>query len=278
MPATRVGFIGAGRMATAVARGLVQAEVVSSGEIVACDPSPVAAEQFKSAIPGATVLKNNRQLSAKAGVIVLAVKPQHMELVLAELAGAVEGANGEVEDPLVVSIAAGVTLARLSAGLPDGTRLVRVMPNTPCLIGRGASAYSLGATATAADSDTVHQMLAAVGTAWEVPEKFLDAVTGLSGSGPAFVYTMIESLSDGGVLMGLPRDLASALAAQTVAGAAEMVLTTGEHPAQLREEVTSPGGTTVAGLEALEKEGLRAALLQAVRAATCRSQELGGHH
>lgn len=278
MPTTQVGFIGAGRMATALGRGLVKAELVSSSAIVACDPSPAAAERFESAIPGATVLKNNCQLAAEVGVIVLAVKPQHMDLVLAELAGGAERANGGMGDPLVVSIAAGVPLARLAAGLPDGTRLVRVMPNTPCLIGRGASAYSLGATATAADGKTVHQMLTAVGTAREVPEKFLDAVTGLSGSGPAFVYTVIESLSDGGVLMGLPRDLAAALATQTVAGAAEMVLTTGEHPAQLREEVASPGGTTVAGLEALEKEGLRAALLEAVRAATCRSQELGGQN
>jgi pyrroline-5-carboxylate reductase len=276
MPTTQVGFIGAGRMATALARGLVQAEIISSSAIVAVDPSLAAAQQFESAIPGATVLENNCQLAAGVDVIVLAVKPQHMDLVLADLADSTELANGGVEAPLVVSIAAGIPLAQLAAGLPYETRLVRVMPNTPCLIGRGASAYSLGTTATAADSYTVHQMLTAVGTACEVPEKFLNAVTGLSGSGPAFVYTVIESLSDGGVLMGLPRDLALALAAQTVAGAAEMVLTTGEHPAQLREAVTSPGGTTVAGLEALEKEGLRMALLQAVQAATCRSQELGG--
>ena len=278
MPTTQVGFIGAGRMATALAQGLVKAQLVPGGAIVACDPSPAATDRFESVIPGSKILENNCQLASEVSVVVLAVKPQHMDLVLAELANSSEMGDGGTASPLVVSISAGVVLARLAAGLPDGTRLVRVMPNTPCLVGRGASAYSLGATATAADGKTVHQMLSAVGTAREVPEKFLDAVTGLSGSGPAFVYTVIESLSDGGVLMGLPRELASALATQTVAGAAEMVLATGEHPAQLREEVTSPGGTTVAGLEALEKEGLRAAVLAAVRAATCRSQELGGQN
>jgi pyrroline-5-carboxylate reductase len=168
-----------------------------------------------------------------------------------------------------------VTLSRLSAGLPDGQRIVRVMPNTPCLIGRGASGYSLGAHATVQDGQLVAELLAAVGVAYEVPENQLDAVTGLSGSGPAFVYTMIEALGDGGAEMGLPRELAADLAAHTVAGAAEMVLATGETPAVLRDRVTSPGGTTLAGLKVLEEGGFRAAAIGAVRAATRRSEELG---
>ena len=150
------------------------------------------------------------------------------------------------------------------------------MPNTPCLVGMSASAYSLGAGATAADGQLVATLLGAVGKAFAVDEKLLDAVTGLSGSGPAFVYVMIEALSDGGVRMGLPRDVATQLAAQTLKGAAEMVLTSGEHPAALKDRVTSPGGTTIAGLQALEFGGLRAALMSAVEAATRRATELGG--
>ena len=149
------------------------------------------------------------------------------------------------------------------------------MPNTPCLIGQSASGYCLGPRATAADGQLVAQLLGAVGRAFAVDEKLLDAVTGLSGSGPAFVYVMIEALSDGGVRMGLPRDVATALAAQTVRGAAQMVLETGEHPGVLKDRVASPGGTTIAGLQALETGGLRGTLMAAVEAATRRSIELG---
>ena len=148
------------------------------------------------------------------------------------------------------------------------------MPNTPCLVGKGASAFARGAGATAADGERVKQLLSAVGLAFELDEKLLDAVTGLSGSGPAFVYVMIEALSDGGVRTGLPRTIATQLAAQTVLGAAQMVLG-GEHPAVLKDRVASPGGTTIAGLQVLEDRGLRAALIAAVEAATERSKELG---
>jgi pyrroline-5-carboxylate reductase len=176
---------------------------------------------------------------------------------------------------LIVSIAAGITLTSLSDGLSSTTRLIRVMPNTPCLVGSGASAFTRGGAASEQDGELVNSLLSTVGLAFEVPEKLLDAVTGLSGSGPAYVYQIIEALSDGGVRVGLPRDVATKLAAQTVMGAAQMVLSTGQHPAALKDAVTSPGGTTIAGLHSLEQGGLRGILMDAVQAATERSRELG---
>jgi pyrroline-5-carboxylate reductase len=178
---------------------------------------------------------------------------------------------------LVVSIAAGITLRQLAEGLGSEQRLVRVMPNTPCLLGASASGFSPGEAATAEDAALVQRLLDAVGRAFRLPEHLLDAVTGLSGSGPAFVYVMIEALSDGGVRVGLPRDVATALAAQTVLGAARMVLETGTHPGALKDMVASPGGTTIAGLHALERGGVRGALMDAVEAATLRATELGNN-
>jgi pyrroline-5-carboxylate reductase len=263
-----IGFIGAGQMARALAQGFVAAGLVSGRQIVYCDPIEKAGEDFAKNVSGARRVATNREVVEQADVVILAVKPQNMPAVIAEIGGKVAA------EKLVVSIAAGVALGQLCEGLKS-TRIVRVMPNTPALIGKGASAYALGPAATAADSQLVGQLLGAVGQAFQVDEKLLDAVTGLSGSGPAFVYVMIEALSDGGVRVGLPRDIAAALAAQTVRGAAEMVLTTGEHPAVLKDKVASPGGTTIAGLAALEAGGLRAALIAAVEVATRRSQELG---
>jgi pyrroline-5-carboxylate reductase len=264
----RFGFIGAGRMATALARGFLSAGLATKERIVASDPYPAAGEQFAKQT-GARIAATNRDVAAAADVIFLAVKPQQMSQVLAELRDHVK------REHLVISIAAGIPLSALAVGLGDAPRLVRVMPNTPCLVGSGASGYCLGANATADDAALVGKLLGAVGIARQVDETLLDAVTGLSGSGPAFVYVLIEALSDGGVKMGLSRDVALALAAQTVRGAAEMVLSTGEHPGQLKDAVTSPGGTTIAGLAALEAAGARAAMIAAVEAATRRSAELG---
>jgi pyrroline-5-carboxylate reductase len=255
-------------MARALASGLVRAGLVPGEQIVAADPVPAAAEQLSADITGARIAADNAEVVGHATVIFLAVKPQNMARVFEELSGKIPSSR------LVVSIAAGVSLARLTEGLKTG-RVVRVMPNTPALIGEGAAAYAMGPAATAEDGHLVGQLLAAVGRAWPVDEKLLDAVTGLSGSGPAFVYVMIEALSDGGVQMGLPRELATALAAQTLRGGAGMVLATGEHPSVLKDKVASPGGTTIAGLTVLEDRGLRAALIAAVEAATRRSQELG---
>jgi len=263
-----IGFIGAGQMARALAQGFVAAGLVPGRQIVHCDPVESAGHEFAQKISGCVQAASNADVVQAANIVFLAVKPQNMPAVFAEVGGKAG------PEKLVVSIAAGVTLARLCEGL-KADRVVRVMPNTPALVGRGASAYALGPAATAADGQLVGQLMGSVGQAFQVDEKLLDAVTGLSGSGPAYVYVMIEALADGGVRMGLPRDIAMALAAQTVRGAAEMVLTSGEHPAALKDKVASPGGTTIAGLAALEDRGLRAALIAAVEAATRRSQELG---
>jgi pyrroline-5-carboxylate reductase len=263
----RIGFIGAGQMATALGQGLVKAGLVSGDLLAASDPAPEARQRFAQATGGQT-FPDNLAVTQHADVVILAVKPQHISPVLGELSAKIGG------DKLVISIAAGVRLAVLAECLGDKARLVRVMPNTPCLVGQGASAYCLGGKATRQDGELVQTILNSVGVAYPVDEKLLDAVTGLSGSGPAFVCVMIEALSDGGVRMGLPRQVATALAAQTLRGAAQMVLDTGEHPAVLKDRVASPGGTTIAGLQALESGGLRAALVAAVEAATRRAAEL----
>ncbi len=256
-------------MATALARGFVAAELVPPSALLASDPQAATREAFEREVPGAKVVAANGAEFEASDVVILAVKPQMMSQALAEVHSHVRG------DALVISIAAGVPIERLAKGLAAGQRIVRVMPNTPCLIGKGASAYSLGPTATADDGQLVAKLLAAVGIAFAVPEEQLDAVTGLSGSGPAYVYTLIEQLTAGGQKVGLSPELSASLAAQTVVGAAEMVLSTGETPAVLRDRVTSPGGTTLAGLKALEENGFGPAIVAAVEAATRRSIELG---
>ncbi len=263
----RFGFVGAGKMATALARGFVQAGLTAGDRIAAYDPSPAAAAEFAAAC-GGRAASSNRDVAAAADVVVLAVKPQQAAAACAELRGAVDG-------KLVVSIAAGITLTTLAEALGAGVRLVRVMPNTPCLVGQGAAGYALGSGAGPADDELVGKLLAATGRAYRLDEKLLDAVTGLSGSGPALVYVIIEALADGGVRVGLPRDVALGLAAQTVRGAAAMVLETGLHPAVLKDQVTSPGGTTIAGLQALEAGAVRGDLIAAVEAAARRAAELG---
>jgi pyrroline-5-carboxylate reductase len=261
------GFVGAGQMAGALIRGMINAGVTTADNLRASDVSPAARDRLTQAC-GVACAPSNAELARDCQVIVLAVKPQTMPGVLAELR------NALTRPTLVASIAAGVTLQTLRAGLGEHARLVRIMPNTPALVGEGASAYCLDSSATPDDEAIVTRMLNAVGRAYRVPEGLLDAVTGLSGAGPAYVYQMIEALSDGGVRVGLPRDVATGLAAQTLLGAARMVLETGLHPAQLKDQVASPGGTTIAGLHALERGGLRAALIDAVEAATRRATEL----
>ena len=264
----RVGFIGAGKMATALARGLIAAQFVPASSIVAADVSSEALDRFRMET-GAQAGGSNVEVLRKSDIIVLAVKPQQMAAVLAEIAAEANSRH------LFISIAAGIPLSALAKGLGANQRLVRVMPNTPCLVSAGASAFALGGAASSDDGQLVSELLSTVGVAIAVSESLLDAVTGLSGSGPAYVYQIIEALSDGGVQMGLPRNIATLLAAQTLLGAARMVIETGEHPGALKDAVTSPGGTTIAGLHALESGGLRGCLMNAVKAATLRSRELG---
>ncbi len=265
----KIGFLGTGRMATALASGFTR-ELLSASQILGADPVVASREQFLRVVGDAAVVGETADPTLNnADIVFLAVKPQVMQSALAALDPLT------LSSKLVVSIAAGVTISTLESALPAETRLIRVMPNTPCLIGRGACGVSRGSCATDDDEKIVTELLETVGLVEHVPEKLLDAVTGLSGSGPAYVFQIIEALSDGGVKIGLPRDVATRLAAQTVSGSAEMVLQTGEHPAALKDAVTSPGGTTIAGIHELEKAGVRAALMNAVAAATRRSQELG---
>jgi len=264
----KIGFLGAGKMATALAKGFVNAELVFPRQIIAADPHDGARKHFALEI-GAHFAADNREVVKSAKVLILATKPDQVAAVLEEISAVV------TKDHLLISIAAGVTIAKLEDGLPEGARIVRVMPNTPALVGAGASAFALGRSATPADGDLAAKLLSAVGLALPVKESLLDAVTGLSGSGPAYVYQFIEALSDGGVAAGLPRETATRLAAQTVLGGARMVLETGMHPGALKDQVTSPGGTTIEGLHELEKGQFRGVVISAVRAATERSRQLG---
>uniref|UniRef100_A0A6V3K1Q8 Pyrroline-5-carboxylate reductase n=2 Tax=Lotharella globosa TaxID=91324 RepID=A0A6V3K1Q8_9EUKA len=263
----RVGFIGAGQMATAMARGIVKSKLYPAADIIASDRSKEQRESFAKLV-GCSTTEDNKAVAKGSETLILAVKPNIVPYVLAEVKGCLTSST------LVVSIAAGVSLATMEELLPTGTRLARVMPNTPCLVGETASAYALGKNATKDDGKTVEQILQACGKTCRVQEKLLDAVTGLSGSGPAYVYILIEAMADGGVRMGLPRPVALQLAAQTVLGSAKMVMETGEHPGLLKDKVASPGGTTIAGIHALEKGGFRATVMNAVEAAATRSREL----
>src|SRR5437868_4961588 len=263
-----IGFLGAGKMATALAKGFIRAGLVSAKQILAADPSENAMAAFAKEI-GSKTTAFNPDVLRFAEVLILAVKPDHASSVLAEIR------EGWREKHLLISIAAGVPIAKLEAGLGAGARVIRVMPNTPALVGASATAYALGKHALGSDAELAQKLFSAVGVAFQVREYLLDAVTGLSGSGPAYVYLFIEGLSDGGVAAGLPRDIATRLAAQTVLGGARMVLETGHHPGALKDMVTSPGGTTIEGLHELEKGKLRATLISAVRAATEKSKKLG---
>jgi len=278
----KIGFIGCGKMATALVHGVQKTGLCAAADIFLADAIPAAAEQL-AADTGATKVASNAEVVGASEVVVLAVKPGDALAAIKSVSGGQMestmrwawkgGTTGESR--LLISIVAGLSLASLESAAGDRWRVVRVMPNTPALVLQGASAFAPGTKATTEDAELVRKIFGSVGLAAQVKEELLDAVTGLSGSGPAYVYTVVEALADGGVLMGLPRELALQLAAQTVVGAAKMILEGGEHPGVLRDRVASPGGTTIAGLEALERGGLRSALMSAVRAATERSRQLG---
>ncbi|MFO1512347.1 MAG: pyrroline-5-carboxylate reductase [Verrucomicrobiota bacterium] len=263
-----IGFLGAGKMATALARGFIRAKLVGPGQVIASDPVAGARTAFGNETES-KVASSNVEVAQAAKVVFLAVKPDQVASVLAEVR------EHFTSEHLLISIAAGVPIAKLEGGLSPGARVIRVMPNTPALVGESATAYAPGKSATSADAELAQKLFSAVGAAFQVKESLLDAVTGLSGSGPAYVYQFIEALSDGGVAAGLPRDVATKLAAQTVLGSAKMVLETGQHPGALKDMVTSPGGTTIEGLHELEKGKLRGTVISAVRAATEKSKKLG---
>ncbi len=266
-----IGFIGLGQMATALASGFLRAGLVSAERLFGFDVSPDAAARFASTT-GATVCADAAETVAKADVVFFAVKPQYMSAALEPVRAALSAAPSS---KLLVSIAAGLPISYFESALFPEIRLVRVMPNTPALVGAGASGFARSQNATPEDGAVVGALLRSVGSAFELAESQLDAVTGLSGSGPAFVYLALEALADGGVKAGLPRPIALELAAQTLKGGAEMYLQTRKHPGELKDAVTSPAGTTIAGVAALEERGFRSALIEAVDRATARSRELG---
>jgi pyrroline-5-carboxylate reductase len=263
-----IAFLGAGNMAEALIKGLLRAHVALPAEIVATDRRTERGVELTHKY-GIRFEKENLEAVRAASIVVLAVKPQAMNKLLEEIKPGLD------ESKLVISIAAGVPIEAIERKVGHGVRIIRTMPNTPALVGAGATALSAGEHATEADLAQAKALFEAIGLAVVVDEPLLDAVTGLSGSGPAYIFLIIEALSDGGVKAGLARDQALELAAQTVLGSAKLLIETGEHPGRLKDQVTSPGGTAIAGLHTLEAGGLRTTLMDAVEAATNRSRELG---
>ena len=265
----KIGFIGGGNMAEAMIKGLLSGNFPAD-KIMASEPSELRRAHLLETF-GIELVDNNLNLMEKCDIVVLSIKPQIFVEVLEEVAGVYSN------DKLIISILAGVTTEAIEKFFQGAPRVVRVMPNTPALVGEAASAICRGHYASQEDLSVVKQLFESVGKVQLIDERQMDAATGLSGSGPAYIYTVIEALADGGVREGLRRDIAHALAVQTVVGAALMVRETGEHPAILRDQVCSPGGTAIAGISTLEKNGLRTTLMEAVSASAARSRELGNN-
>jgi len=262
-----ITVVGAGHMAGAMIGGMVRSKLLPPKNIIAARRSHEALAELQKKW-GVRISTDNKKAAAEADIIILAVKPQMAKKVLEELAGTVR------KDQLVISVMAGITTAAIAKGLGVDCPIVRAMPNTPCLVDAGATALCAGAHATEKDLAKAEAVFGAVGLVVTLPESALDAVTGLSGSGPVYIYMAIEAMIDGGVKMGIPRAIAAKLAAQTVYGSAKLVLETGKHPAVLKDEVTTPGGTAINAIHVLESKGLRSVLIDAVVAATNRSAEL----
>ena len=263
-----LGIIGCGKMGSALVQGALRSKSINKKRVFGFDKIPAAMAHFQKDT-GCVVCQNLKELAGKCDTFLLATKPHDAAAVLSTLAKSLAD-----KPALLISIVAGLTNDTMQSLLPATIRVVRTMPNTPALIGKGASAFSPGSRALAADEELTSRLLSSVGMSLKLPERLLDAVTGLSGSGPAYGFVIIEALADGGVRNGLPRAEALQLACQTLIGAAHMVLETGMHPGTLKDMVASPGGTTIAGLAALEKNGLRHALIEAVTAASARADEL----
>ena len=268
MKAKKLAVIGGGQMGRALVGGMIASDVIKAGKICLVEPEPANQAWWQEQYPEIEQSDLESAVSASEAVL-LAVKPNVVPRVAAAAASNWQGR-------LVVSIAAGVSLQKL-CGWVGHQRVIRVMPNTPSLVRQGASAFCCGNEATTDDRAWIDKLLQCVGLAIEIEESQMDAVTGLSGSGPAYVCMMIEAMADGGVLAGLPRDVALQLATQTVLGTAQMIATTGRHPGELKDAVASPGGTTIAAIATLEQNGIRGALIQAVDASAKRSRQLGGN-
>lgn len=264
----KIGCLGGGAMAEAMLTGLVKSGL-QPGKLYVSDVNEKRLEFLKQKL-GLNVVHSNKAVAENADIVLIAVKPQVVKLLMSDV-GPLLRCN-----QTLICIAAGITTQFLEGFIREQVPVVRVMPNTPCLVGAGASAVCIGTYAGMVDKERAFAIFSSFGRAVEVPESLMDAVTGLSGSGPAYIFVLIEALADAGVRMGLPRDVALTLGAQTVMGSAQMLLETGEHPGRLKDMVTTPGGTTIAGLYALEEGGLRALIMRAVEAATKRSRELSG--
>ena len=266
----KLGLIGCGKMGRALLEGALKANIVKPEDVYVSSRTENTRQTLAKEL-GVNALENNVDVVKNSDAVYLCTKPHILPLILIELAEEPECLN----DVLLISAAAGLTIESMETPLPHGTRLIRCMPNTPSLIGKGAAAYSIGTHANSADAETACRLLGAAGSVIETPENLMDAVTGVSGSGPAYVYTFIEALTDGGVVEGLPRSQALELAVQTVLGAASMIAETGLHPAILRDMVTSPGGTTIAAVKSLEDNRFRATTMNAVSTAAQKARELG---
>jgi len=261
------GFLGFGKMAAALAQGMLQAGICGSEEIIVVNRHP---EKIQEAVQkfGLKLATSPKDLVQQADAIILGTKPADSIQLLRDTRPFLEG-------KLLISVVAGITLQLLQEAVGHRTRVIRAMPNASSLVMKGATAYALGDHTTLSDAEIADKIFGAVGIVYRVCETALDAVTGLSSSGPAYVFTFVEALADGGVMMGLPREIAAELAVQTVLGSAELIQNTGRHPAELREMVASPGGTTMAAIEILEACGLRHTIMAAVRAASEKARELG---
>ena len=259
-------LIGVGKMGEAILKGLLPSVKKGQITLTGYEISPERKREIeeKYRLPLAYTLEES---ITDAQVILIAVKPQQMKELLAQM-------GSKTSNRLLISIAAGIPSDFIQARVAPGTRIVRVMPNTPALIGEGALAYSLGPNTTEEDRETVRKLLTSLGTLVEVPEKLMDAVTALSGSGPAYVFLFLQALCDAGVKVGLPRDLAHTLALKTMTGSLKLIEELQEHPARMIEMVTSPGGTTIAALHTMERAGFKGIIMDSVEAAACRSQEL----
>ena len=263
----KIGFVGAGKMATAMIEGLLSKGLYKKDEIIACSRTQKTKDRISKDL-GIEATTDASKVFSSADIIVIAVKPNQIKEILTT------NIEANSTKKLLISIAAGIKIHTIESYVPD-SRIVRVMPNVCCTVLESASSYTLGSRATKEDAQKVKEILEAIGIAFEVPEEKIDAVTGLSGSSPAYMFMVIDALADGGVLMGLPRDVALKLAAQTMLGSAKTVLETGKHPEELKDSVCSPGGTTIEGVKVLEEYGMRGAFIAAVKASAEKSKEMG---